>query len=125
MKTETGSHCVPQQFPRAALVYGPFAFPSHLLRLHVPLYPCPLWVFVLVVCLFNTGSHFVAQVSPGSPRIGFVAYTGLEFSVVLVVWSPTYWDYNRHTPLLLWLLLFVCLVLGSWGDQTSVLFAKD
>lgn len=88
--------------------------------------PVPCGFFVLVVvCLFNTGSHFVAQVSPGSPRIGFVAYTGLEFSVVLVVWSSTYWDYNRHMPLLHWLFLFVCLVLGSWGDQTSVLFVKD
>lgn len=81
------------------------------------------WLFLYSV--FETGSHFVAQVSPGSPRIGFVAYTGLEFSVLLVVWSSTSWDYSRRMPLLHGLFLFVCLVLGSWGDQTSVLFVKD
>lgn len=84
--------------------------------------PVPCGFFVLVVvCLFNTGAHFVAQVSPGLPRIGFVAYTGLEFSVVLVVWSSTYWDYNRHTPLFLWLFLFVCLVWGV-GETRQVCY---
>lgn len=103
--------------PSCPQIHDPFAFSFQVLRLeHVHYIPVPCGV---CCCLFVW--YKVSLCNPGWPRVGFIDYTGLEFSVVLVFCSSKCWDYNRHTPPFLWLFLFVCYIWGV-GETRQVWF---